>query len=196
MGNVSSRGALSAVNGFYLDSSNKLDSASDSAVDYIDRNINDPLDVYDYKYTGIPPSGGLDAAEQDIYSNQYNLVDRILYGGICSGAIVIPTNFLKIILTIIFPPLGTILDIIENELLAKFPWVTWNTLYKLFQYENLNKIIYTFILTSMFYIPGLIYTLAQLTTKNNIHGTLRCDAVTGDCVDITTITTPQTTKSK
>jgi hypothetical protein len=39
----------------------------------------------------------MDSAEQDIISGQYNLVSKILYGGICSGAIVIPTNFIKVI---------------------------------------------------------------------------------------------------
>ena len=70
---------------------------------------------------------------------------------------------IKIILTLIFPPLGTILEIIGNALLDKFPYITWDTLKKLLDFNNINKIIYTFILTSMFYVPGLVYTLSQLT---------------------------------
>jgi len=125
----------------------------------------------------------MDVAESDIYNGDYNLVSRILYGGIFSGAIVLPTNFIKIILTLIFPPLGTILEIIGEALLNEFPYITWDTLKKLFQFENINKIIYTFALTSLFYVPGLVYTLAQITTtQNNTNGTLQCDADTGNCV--------------
>jgi uncharacterized membrane protein YqaE (UPF0057 family) len=126
----------------------------------------------------------MDAAEQDIYNGKYTLFSKVLYGGIASGVVVIPTNAIKIILAIIFPPLGTILEIIGNELLNEFPYITWNTLTKLFDYENFNKIIYTFILTSMFYVPGLVYTLAQITTsQNNNRGTMECNADTGECVD-------------
>ena len=130
----------------------------------------------------------MDAAEQDIQSGNYNLISRILYGGIFSGAIVLPTNLIKIVLTLIFPPLGTILEIIGDALLNEFPYITWETLKKLFQFENINKIIYTFILTSMFYVPGLVYTLAQLTTnQSNVRGTLQCDPDTGNCVDISDV---------
>ena len=105
----------------------------------------------------------MDSAEQDIINGQYNLVSRILYGGLCSGAVVIPSNFIKVILTIIFPPLGTLLNIIGEELLNGFPYITWNVLIKIFDPDNFNKIIYTFALTSLFYVPGLVYTLSQLT---------------------------------
>ena len=132
----------------------------------------------------------MDAAENDIYSGKYNLFSKVLYGGIASGVVVIPTNAIKIILTIRFPPLGTILEIIGDALLNEFPYITWNTLKKLFEYENINRIVYTFILTSMFYVPGLVYTLAQITTsQNNSRGTLQCDPDTGNCVDLSTITT-------
>jgi hypothetical protein len=124
----------------------------------------------------------MDSAEQDIYNGKYTLVSRVLYGGIASGALVLPTNLIKILLTLIFPPLGTILEIIGNALLDKFPYITWDTLKKLFDFKNINKIIYTFILTSMFYVPGLVYTLSQLTSsQNGDRGTLQCDPNTGDC---------------
>ena len=132
----------------------------------------------------------MDVAEQDIQYDKYTLVSRFLYGGLFSGAVVLPTNFIKIILTLIFPPLGTILEIIGDALLNEFPYITWETLKKLFEYKNFNKIIYTFILTSMFYVPGLVYTLAQITsTQNNVHGTLQCDPDTGECVNLDTLPT-------
>jgi uncharacterized membrane protein YqaE (UPF0057 family) len=130
-----------------------------------------------------------DAAEYDIYRGDYSLISRTLYGGLCSGGILLPTNFFKIILTLIFPPLGTILEIIGEFLIDEFPYITWNTLKILFDYNNFNKIIYTFILTSMFYVPGLVYTLAQLTTSpSNTRATLQCDA-DGNCVDLSKLPT-------
>jgi len=121
----------------------------------------------------------MDSAEQDIISGQYNLVSKILYGGICSGAIVIPTNFIKVILTIIFPPLGTILNIIGEELLNGFPYITWDLLVKIFEPDNFNKVIYTFALTSLFYVPGLVYTLSQLTIDPKNVGYIAYDPETG-----------------
>ena len=128
-----------------------------------------------------------DYAENKIYNDNYALFDRILYGGIGYGTIIIPIHFVKIIFTLIFPPIGQVLNIIGDYLLDQFPYITWDTLMKLLTFENINKIIYTFVLTSMFYIPGLIYTLAQLTTNMpNVSGTLQCDPDTGNCIDLST----------
>ena len=126
-----------------------------------------------------------DYAENKIYNDNYALFDRILYGGIGYGTIVIPLNFFKIIFTLIFPPIGEILSIIGDELLNNFPYITWDTLKTLFDVNNLNRIIYSLILTSMFYIPGLIYTLSKITTNSpNVSGTLQCDPDTGQCYDL------------
>ena len=136
----------------------------------------------------------MDSAEIDIQTGDYNLVSRILYGGICSGAIVIPTNFIKVILTLIFPPLGTLLEVIGNGLLTKFPYITWDALIKIFDPTNFNNIIYTFVLTSMFYIPGLIYVLSNLVPNTSYTpGTLQCRADTGVC-ELKTPNAPTTTK--
>ena len=121
----------------------------------------------------------MDSAEIDIRTGNYNLVSRILYGGICSGAIVIPTNFIKVILTLIFPPLGTLLEVIGEGLLNKFPYITWDALIKIFDPTNFNNIIYTFVLTSLFYVPGLVYTLSLLRPEGNI-GYQIFNADTGD----------------
>ena len=126
-----------------------------------------------------------DYAENKIYNDNYALFDRILYGGIGYGTIVIPLNFFKIIFTLIFPPIGEILSIIGDKLLNNFPYITWDTLKTLFDVNNLNRIIYSLILTSMFYIPGLIYTLSKITTNSpNVSGTLQCDPDTGQCYDL------------
>jgi len=109
----------------------------------------------------------MDSAEIDIQNGEYNLVSRILYGGLCSGAIVIPSNFIKVLLTLIFPPLGTLLEVIADGLLNEFPYITWDALLRIFDLNNFNNIIYTFVLTSLFYVPGLIYALSLINPKGN-----------------------------
>ena len=126
-----------------------------------------------------------DFVENKIYSNNYDLFDRSLYGGIGHGIVVIPTNIFKILFTVIFPPLGEILEIVSDYLLDEFPDITWDTIKELFKFENLNKIIYSFILTSLFYVPGLVLTLAHLTIKSRSNkGSLVCDQETGQCIDM------------
>lgn len=126
-----------------------------------------------------------DFVENKIAANDYDLFDRSLYGGIGHGIIVIPTNIVKILFTVIFPPLGEILEIVSDYLLDEFPYITWDAIKELFQFENLNKIVYSFILTSLFYIPGLVFTLAHLTIKSRGKmGSMVCDTDTGECVDM------------
>jgi len=129
--------------------------------------------------------GKTDYVENKIYSNDYDLFDKSLYGGIGHGIVVIPTNLFKILITVIFPPLGEMLEIVNDFLLDEFPYITWDTIKVLFQFENINKIIYSFILTSLFYVPGLVFTLAHLTIKSRSKtGSMVCDQETGKCVDI------------
>jgi hypothetical protein len=129
-----------------------------------------------------------DFVENKIKSDDYDLFDRSLYGGIGHGIIVIPTNIFKILFTVIFPPLGEILEIVTDYLLDEFPYITWETIKELFKFENLNKIIYSFILTSLFYVPGLVLTLAHLTIKSRrTKGSMVCDPDTGVCEDMETI---------
>lgn len=126
-----------------------------------------------------------DFVENKIFSDKYDLFDRALYGGIGHGVITIPTHIFKIIFTIIFPPIGEILNIVENYLLEQFPYITWNTLKMLLEFKNINRIIYSFLLTSLFYIPGLIYTLSQLTIQTRgIRGSIVVDPDTGEYIDM------------
>jgi hypothetical protein len=123
-----------------------------------------------------------DYAENKIFSNTYTLFDRTLYGGIGHGVIILPTNFFRIIFTVIFPPIGELLSIIGDKLLNEFPYITWETLMELMDIKNLNRIIYSLVLTSMFYVPGLVYTLSKLTvSRNNEKGIFKCDK-NGNCV--------------
>ena len=109
---------------------------------------------------------GVDSLENRIDSDDdWTLFDKFMYGGIGYGAFSLPTNIFKIIFAVIFPPLGEILNIIARNLAESFPYITWNNLKDLFR--NLDRIIYSFILTSMFYVPGLIYTLGNIACETN-----------------------------
>jgi hypothetical protein len=131
-----------------------------------------------------------DVVENDILNGKYSLFQQILYGGAAHGVIIIPTHFFKLLFTLIFPPLGEIIGSVSSLLTDTFPWITWDAIKKLFEYQTLNRIIYSFILTSMFYIPGLIYTLSNLTTNTpNVPGTLVCNPDTGVCQDTSEINT-------
>ena len=100
----------------------------------------------------------------------WSLFDKVMYGGLGYGAFCLPTNFLKIILTVIFPPLGEIVNIISDKISPDIPYVNWNVLYNLIKIDNLNKIIYSFVLTTLFYIPGLIYTLRNIHDSDHDFG--------------------------
>ena len=127
----------------------------------------------------------MDTVENDIQSDNYTLFQKILYGGVSHGVIVIPTHFFKILITLLFPPIGEIFSAITSvpEYIADtFPWITWDAIRNLVKFETINRIVYCFILTSMFYIPGLVYVLANLTPNTNYTpGTLECRLDTGQC---------------
>ena len=125
-----------------------------------------------------------DFVENRIYGDKYDIFDRALYGGIGHGIMIIPTHMFKVIWSIIYPPIGHIIDIVEDYVLNEFPYITWDTIYQLLRFDNINKIVYSYVLTSLFYVPGLVYTLANLTIKNpGIKGSVVCDPDTGECID-------------
>ena len=131
----------------------------------------------------------MDVVENDIQSDNYSLFQRILYGGVSHGVVVIPTHFFKILITLLFPPIGEIFNALTSvpEYIAdKFPWITWDAIMNLVKFDTINRIVYSFILTSMFYIPGLVYVLANLTPNTNYApGTLQCSVDTGKCEFVT-----------
>lgn len=125
-----------------------------------------------------------DSVENDILNGSYSLFQKILYGGVFHGVVVIPTHWIKLLITLIFPPLGEIINSISEYMIDTFPWITFDALKQIFTFEVLNRIVYSFILTSMFYVPGLIYTLANITVNTpNVPGTLMCNNETGVCID-------------
>tara|TARA_B100000945_G_C19994552_1_gene418115 strand:+ start:21 stop:335 length:315 start_codon:yes stop_codon:yes gene_type:complete len=93
-----------------------------------------------------------------IDNDEWTLYDRFLYGGLGYGDFCLPTHLFRIIATVLFPPLGIIIK--HLKLSTVFPYITWETIKNLL--TNIDDIIYSFILTAMFYIPGLIYSLSAI----------------------------------
>jgi len=100
---------------------------------------------------------------------KWTLFDKVMYGGLGYGAFCLPTNFIKIIVAVIFPPLGEIINIVSHHISQEFPYMNWTIFANLIQIQNINKIIYSFILTTLFYIPGLVYTLSNISETDNIY---------------------------
>jgi uncharacterized membrane protein YqaE (UPF0057 family) len=109
-------------------------------------------------------ANGIDRHEGKIDAGDWTLFDRLMYGGLGYGAFCLPTNFFKIVFSVIYPPLGEILNIVSEFVVKEFPYINWRTLKAIA--TNLDRIIYSFILTSMFYVPGLIFTLGHITCQN------------------------------
>jgi uncharacterized membrane protein YqaE (UPF0057 family) len=108
-------------------------------------------------------------------ASQWTLFDKVMYGGLGYSAFCLPTDFFKVIVAILFPPLGELINILEDTITDTFPYLTWDCIKKLCTYESLNTIVYSFLLTTLFYIPGLIYTLTNIVNKErkinyDVHG--------------------------
>lgn len=96
-------------------------------------------------------------------ANDWTLYDKVMYGGLSYGAFCLPSNFFKLIIAILFPPLGEVIDIIGNYIISIPPFITWDALRILFMPASINRIVYSFLLTTFFYIPGLVYTLGNIS---------------------------------
>lgn len=94
-----------------------------------------------------------------IQDYEYTIYDKFVFGGLGRGTFCIPTNFLRVIFTVIFPPLG----IIFKHITSDFPYLNLTELF-----YNLNEVMYAFILTALFYIPGLIYALSVINQDTEI----------------------------
>lgn len=103
-----------------------------------------------------------DKIRDKIVNNQYGLFDKIMYGGVGYGYFCMPTNIFKIIATVIFPPLGILIENI-GKLDASFPYIRKENMKNII--NSIGEFIYSFVLTMLFYIPGLIYTLNKIKVK-------------------------------
>lgn len=106
-----------------------------------------------------------DDLEIKIDEDNFTLWDRFLYGGLGYSMITLPTNLFRVIATVLFPPLGVVMKYIVND----FPYIDFAKLIL-----NLDEIIYVLILTTFFYIPGLIYSLSLIKCD---YGAAQTDAI-------------------
>ncbi len=104
------------------------------------------------------PNQKINDKEQSILSMDWTLMDRLLYGGLGHGYFCLPTNLIRIIATVLFPPIATILKYLK--LSTEFPFITMESL--VFLLQNIDDILYSIILTMLFYIPGLVYNLSNI----------------------------------
>ena len=105
---------------------------------------------------------------QKIDATQWTLFDKIMYGGLGYGVFSLPSNFFVIIITCLFPPLGQIILNLGDTVLTEPPYLSWNALKTLLEPVNIRQIIYSFLLTSLFYIPGLVYVLGNIVDSDKI----------------------------
>ena len=103
----------------------------------------------------------------EIDLKKWTLFDKVMYGGLGYGEFCLPSSFFKVFITILFPPLGEIVNVIDNTVSYEWPYINYDVIYNLVEYENINKIVYSFLLTTLFYIPGLVYTLRNISDKDN-----------------------------
>ena len=104
-------------------------------------------------------------AANQIDASQWTLFDKVMYGGLGYGSFCLPSDFYKVIISIIFPPLGELINIVEDTVSNEFPYFTWDTLVMLCSYNAITHLVYSLLLTTLFYIPGLVYTLTNIVNK-------------------------------
>ena len=104
----------------------------------------------------------------NIDSKKWTLFDKVMYGGFGYGAFCLPSNFFKILIAVIFPPLGEVVNIVADYVSYDMPFFNWDVILALVKYENINRIVYSFLYTTLFYIPGLVYTLRNISDTD--HG--------------------------
>ena len=113
----------------------------------------------------MSPQTRLKANQIDI--TKWTLFDKVMYGGLGYGAFCLPSNFFKIVIAVIFPPLGEVVNIVADYVSYDMPFFNWDVIMALIKYDNVNRIIYSFLYTTLFYIPGLVYTLKNISDSEN-----------------------------
>lgn len=93
-----------------------------------------------------------------IQRGDFSLYDKFIYGGLGYGYICLPNNLIRIILAVLFPPFSVLLKHLNPQ--NEFPYITWNGLYNL--YQNFTDVVFTLILTSLFWVPGVIYAFNEI----------------------------------
>lgn len=104
----------------------------------------------------------------DLSQNPWTLYDKIMYGGLGYGSFTLPSNFFVIIITTLFPPLGQLINILGDSVMSIPPFFTLDSIILILEPENFIKLIYSCLLTTLFYIPGLVYVLTNIVESELI----------------------------
>jgi len=110
-----------------------------------------------------------------IENGEFTIYDKFLYGGIGYGYICLNKNTMRIILSVLFPPLAIILH--HLNLSDEFPYITKEGLANLV--ANLHDVILSVLLTFLFWVPGVVYSLKKLRIVDNKEGSERFEAEYG-----------------
>ena len=98
-----------------------------------------------------------------IQKDEYTLFDKVMYGGLGYGYFCLPTNLFKVIFTVLFPPIGIIINSV-GDVEKTFPYVRLENFKNLFL--KIDQFIIALILTALFYVPGLVYVFSKLKLDN------------------------------
>lgn len=97
-----------------------------------------------------------DHIKEKIDRGEYTFMDKIISGGMGYGKFCIPDEMPHVILAIVFPPFS----ILWNYHLGHY--TLWETIKKFFQ---------CFVLTMIFYFPGLIFAINEISCKAKVRKT-------------------------
>lgn len=91
-----------------------------------------------------------DHIKKKIDNDEYTFIDKLLYGGFGYGKVCVPDELPNVVIAIVFPPFS----------------ILWN--YHLGIYDlwtTIKKFIICLFLTFLFYFPGLIYAINELSCR-------------------------------
>ena len=105
-----------------------------------------------------------------ISDGNYTLFDKIMYGGLGYGYFCLPANLFKIIIAVLFPPFGIIIHNL-GDVKTEFPYVGISNLISISEHGIEFGI--SLILTTLFYVPGLIYTFGKMKLTSDDSNTTK-----------------------
>ena len=91
-----------------------------------------------------------DGIKRKIDNDEYGFIDKLMYGGFGYGKVCVPDELPNIIMAIVFPPAS----IIWNYTIGVYD--LWTTI---------KKFIICLFLTFLFYFPGLIYAINEISCR-------------------------------
>lgn len=131
-----------------------------------------------------------------VNNDKYSLFDKVMYGGLGYGYFCLPANMFKILFSILFPPLGIIINNV-GEVRNEFPYIGLQNFINFFL--KIDEFIISLILTALFWIPGVVYVLSKLkkdkTSYTNLNNNIITNTTTNTITNATTTEQKQTSKA-